>query len=158
MGQLCGPGGCMAEAQGKVLAGRVCRDWGQLGLRMSKSPRIQGGAVSHVTTPLDWSRVGIVEKMAAQREPHRSRSVHTAPPSVQEGGEGPGNAAPSSCLDKDRGGAVGEGERGGSVHQQRSTDRAGFPEAARSSGHKHVLCPPSEPSSLTHMKGSGVGF
>lgn len=87
-------GGCTAETQGKVLAVRVWRGWGLLVLRRSKSPRIHGGAVSHVTTPLDWSRVGIVEKMAAQREPHRSRSVHTAPPSVQEGGEGPGERGP----------------------------------------------------------------
>lgn len=70
---------------------------------------------------------------------------------------GKGNATPSSCLDKDGVGAVGGGESLGGV-QQRSIDRVGFPEAARSSGHKRVVCPPSEPGFLTRIKGSGVEF
>lgn len=47
----------MAEVQGKVMDMRTSSDRGQIGLRMLKSPRIQGGAVSHVTAPLDCSTV-----------------------------------------------------------------------------------------------------
>lgn len=71
---------------------------------------------------------------------------------------GKGNAAASSGLDKDGGGAVGRGESLGGVHQQWSIDRVGLPEAARSSGHKRVLCAPSEPGLLTCIRGSGVEF
>lgn len=55
-GPVVWPCGYMAEAQGRVMDTRTPRDWGQVGLRMLKAPRIQGGAgSSHVTAPLDWS-------------------------------------------------------------------------------------------------------
>lgn len=47
----------MAKVQGKVMDMRMSSDRGQVGVRMLKSPRIQGGTASHVTAPLDWSTV-----------------------------------------------------------------------------------------------------
>lgn len=76
----------------------MSRNWKPgLALRMLKSPRIQGGTVRHVTAPHDWLTVKqLVEKMAAEREPHWSRSVDTAAFSVQEGIEEQGEFGP--CL------------------------------------------------------------
>lgn len=99
--------------------------------------------------------------MAAEQEPHQSRSVHTAALSVQEGSEERGELGPFLLFRRRQ--AMWDGDSPGGVHRpapslhpQQRGDAAGFLEAGRSPGHQLVPCPVSEPSFLKRTKGKGL--